>query len=148
MALRYSDLIDLLPRRLQGRFESLGGYVETVLHEYEEKIPAQHRLRREDVQIIKLGVFIYALQEFLREGSRAAAKAVDEFQALGVSGFRVGSSLFEGRNENVVRGGKLAQALRVAVGNPEILSIIDRTSRMRDLIVELIRRQRSERRLG
>lgn len=148
MAPRYSDLIDLLPRRLKGRFESLGSYVDAILHEYEEKIPKPRRLKSEDIQVIKLAVFIYALQEFFREGTRAASRAVDEFQALGVSGFTVGSSLFEGRNENVVRGDRLAEALRQTISDTKILSIIDRTSRMRDLVIELIRRQRSERRLG
>jgi hypothetical protein len=120
---RYSDLVDLLPWRLKGRFESLGSYVDAVLHEHEEKIPKQRQLKNEDIQVIKLAVFIYALQDFFREGTRAAARAVDVFQALGVPGFTVGSSLFEGRNENVVRGDRLAQALWQAIGDTEILSI-------------------------
>jgi hypothetical protein len=140
---RYSDLIDLLPRRLKTRFESIGGFVDAVIREREDNLPKQRRLKSDDIGIIKLAVLIFALQEFFREGSRAAVLAVDEFQALGVPGFKVGSSLFEGKNENVLRGYELADALRKAVSDPEILSAIDRTSRMRDLVLDLMRRVRT-----
>ncbi len=137
--MNYSDLIDLLPRRLKTRFESIGAFVDAVVQEREGNLPRERRLRSEDLGTIKLAVFIYALQEFLREGSAAAVKAVDEFEDLGIPGFQVGSSLFVGRNENVVRGYELAEALRKAVSDPAILSAIDRTSRMRDLILDLMR---------
>ena len=140
--MRYSDFIDLLPRRLKTRFESIGAFVDAVVQEREDSLPKEKRLKNDDIGIIKLAVLIFALQEFFREGSRAAVRAVDEFQALGVPGFKVGSSLFEGRNENVVRGDKLAEALREAVSDPEILSAIDRTPRMRDLVLDLMRRVR------
>jgi hypothetical protein len=140
--MRYSDFIDLLPRRIKTRFESIGSFVDTVIQERERTVPSDRRLKRDDIRVIKLAVFIFALQEFLREGSRAASIAVDEFKALGVTGFKVGSSLFEGRNENVVRGDELAKALRSAVGDTEILSAIDRAPRMRDLIINLMGRAR------
>lgn len=140
--MRYSDLIDLLPRRLKTRFESIGAFVDAVVEEREVNIPKTRRLRSDDIVTIKLAVFIFALQEFFREGSRAAVLAVEEFQALGVTGFKVGASLFEGRNENVVRGYELAEALREAVGDPEVLSAIDHASRMRDLVLDLMRRIR------
>ena len=78
--------------------------------------------------------------EFFREGSRAAVAAVDEFHNLGVPGFQVGSSVFEGRNENVVRGDRLAETLRSAVADPELLSAINRANRMRDLVIDLLHR--------
>jgi hypothetical protein len=113
-----------------------------VLNKPEEAASRERRLKGEDIQTIKLAVFIYALEEFFREGSLAAEKAVDEFKALGVRGFTVGPSLFEGRNENVIRGQQLAHALRAAVNDPELLSVIDQASTMRNLVLELRRRLR------
>jgi hypothetical protein len=140
--MRYSDLIDLLPRRLKNRFESIGVFVDAVVQEREDSIPKERHLKSNDVGTIKLAVLIFALQEFFREGSSAAIRAVDEFKTLGVPGFKVGSSLFEGRNENVMRGYELAEALRRAVGDPEVLSAIDHASRMRDLVLDLMGRLR------
>jgi hypothetical protein len=140
--MKYSDVVDLIPRRLRTRFESLGGFVDAVVQEREGNLPRERRLASEDLGAIKLAVLVFALQEFFREGSTAAAMAVDEFHALGLRGFQVGSSLFEARNENVVRGDELAKALRSAIDDPEVLLAIDRASRMRDLVLDLMRRVR------
>jgi hypothetical protein len=70
-------------------------YVDAVIQEREETIPKRKRLTSEDIAIIKLAVFIFALQEFFREGSRAAIQAVDEFEVLGVRGFTVVRACFK-----------------------------------------------------
>ena len=79
-----------LPRSIRQRFDGLGKYVESVLDEAGLRV----KLERDAIQQIQIIVFAQALNEFLRDGSEAAATAVDALAAFGVEGFRVGSELF------------------------------------------------------
>ena len=139
----YSDVVALMPQQMRQRFVSLGGYVQAVVNEEEEGMPRGLRLSRESVQTLKLAVLVFTLEHLFREGSRAARSAVREFERLDLPGFQVGSQTFEGENENVVRGDKLAMALRDAFSRESVIATeIGRAHGVRDLVVNLGKRLR------
>jgi hypothetical protein len=108
----YRELVNQLPHRLRVRFESLSAYVKSIIDEEEQNVPDTKKLNQDAVQSIQLLVFAHTLNHFFQEGSRAARSAVATFEALGVSGFTVGSTTFEGDNENVQRGDVLSRELQ------------------------------------
>ncbi|MEQ1763858.1 MAG: hypothetical protein ABL984_12030 [Pyrinomonadaceae bacterium] len=67
--------------------------------------------------------YIFLAHKTFVEGSRAAKNAVDTFRELGIPGFQIGSAYFSGRNEEVVRGDRLAKELLSEV-EPRVRSII------------------------
>lgn len=108
----YSQLINKLPYRLKARFESLGGYVQSLIDDQETKTAGGRHLSDDETSLIKVLIFIGTLDGFFREGSAAARSAVSSFEKLGMKGFRVGTTAFEGENENVRRGDTLSSQLR------------------------------------
>lgn len=112
-----SELLKTLPPNLSKRFEGLVQYVKLILEE--EGIAK--RLKPEQIEVIQITILVESLADFMEEGSRAAAAAVDAFTELGVPSFRIGSEEFAGRNEAVTRGVRLSQQLRAAADLPESL---------------------------
>ena len=100
--------VEHLPRSMRLRFDGLGAYTKSILSEAE----VLDDLRAPQIRQIQTVVFLKSLEQFLRDGTEAAASAVDEFQQLGVPGFSVGSDVFTGRNYAVMRGSRLAESLR------------------------------------
>lgn len=131
------DLLSLLPRRLALRFESLGGYVSSVIHEQEELGSRRDRLTRHELRQIQIVVFTHVLHSMFKEGTRAASFAVDALKKLDVPGFRVGTTVFAGRNENVMRGESLARALADFLGDQNLTRQLDTTTSLRKRILEL-----------
>lgn len=111
----YSQIVNMLPYRLKARFESLGGYVQSLIDEQESGVGRRGRLSSDDVAFIKLLVFVGTLDQFFREGSTAARSAVRRFESLGMKSFKVGSTEFKGNNEHVRRGDTLSHQLRTLV---------------------------------
>lgn len=101
----------LLPRTLRLRFDGLGSYVSGVLEE--ERV--DEHLQKADVEVIHLLSFLRSLDELFREGTEAATRAVDAFRGLGIASFSIGSEVFAERNDAVMRGDRLAKALRELV---------------------------------
>src|SRR6185436_5803087 len=99
-----AEIIKQLPQPLQNRFNSLGSYVKAVLEDLERNIKPKNRLSREDVSIIQLAVFIYYLNWFLREGTKAAQGSIETLERFGLEGFSVGSTVFTKDNENTLLG--------------------------------------------
>ena len=150
------ELIQLLPFRMRPRFESLFHYVRTIIQEELQRQREQPSARIEpreqaadqrgqrrhlakvDTQLIQLIVLIYALDQLFVEGTRAAQSAVDRFETLGVPGFVLGSSEFSGRNENVVRGQELSQALRKSIRNRQLLRLMGSARGVKDLVITLM----------
>ena len=108
-----SDWLRGLPHAVRRRFEGLHRYVLAVLDE----VGLSGKLSKVAIEQIQILVFTRSLDEFLRDGSDAATAAVDAFSALGVDSFRVGSELFSGRNQAVMRGELLSTELRAAAAN-------------------------------
>jgi hypothetical protein len=105
------DWLSFLPRTLRLRFEGLGSYVNSVI----EDARLEDELHKEDVEVIHLLSFLRTLDDLFREGTEAATRAVDAFQAIGIANFSIGSETFAGRNDAVMRGENLAVALRTVV---------------------------------
>jgi hypothetical protein len=144
----FSQIVNSLPRPIRLRFDSIGGYVQAIISEEQENVPGAQHLTTEEIEMVKLVVFCYAANRFFKEGSEAARNAADELQRFTIPGFRVGSTHFEGRNRNVMLGDHLATYLiRSFDGSPFQNLILSATS-MTDLVRNLARRIRHERRLG
>lgn len=142
---RLSDIVNMLPYRMRGRFESLGSYVHAIIEEEQQSAEKPFRLSRDEIQQIQLVVVVSRLHDFFREGSGAARNAVGVFDSLGIPGFSVGNTRFEGRNTNVVRGDRLAQSLRKRIDIQRITGLPSRgdsfdSRSVRDLVKDLIKR--------
>lgn len=133
----YRDLINRLPYRLRNRFDSLSGFVKSVIDDHESKLPQRPRLSQNQVRLIQLIVFIHTLDDFLREGTAAARSAAVGFQELGVDGFVVGTTVFSGENENVMRGEVLADRLRLMVADLEVFDAVDSNQGPAQLTLDL-----------
>lgn len=143
-----AEIVDLLPLKLQRRFDSLGGYVQGIIEEERDKREIPVRLSAEDRQVVQLGAFIYMLDGFLRAGSRAAREASSTFESFGLSGFQVGSTHFTSDNMNTRRGEILAQELRAVVLQTSLGPYIRTARSMRDLVSRLIRDMTNEQTMG
>jgi hypothetical protein len=143
-----SQIINGLPRPIRLRFDSLGGYVQGVISEDQENLPAPQHLTQQETEMVKLVVFCYAATRFFKEGSEAARSAVDEFKRFEIPGFQVGSTIFEGRNRNVTLGDTLATDLMRAFEGSPLQHFITSAENMTDLVRALARRIRYERRMG
>jgi hypothetical protein len=126
------------------RFDGIGTYVTALL----EESGLQERLSASNVKKIQLSAFLKLLDEFLRDGTEAAIHAVDAFASLDISGFRIGAQEFEGRNQSVMRGAKLSEALRRALADNEAVRHFVETDRpLREAILSLARTLSNDRRV-
>src|SRR5262249_37533731 len=95
-------VLALLPYRLRNRFTSLSGYVDAAIEQAEDRYSRGHanliRLSDGDREGIRTMALVVAIGRFLQDGTRAASFATDAFSSLGVGGFSVGGTTFEGRN--------------------------------------------------
>lgn len=144
-----ADVLKELPPALKRRFDSLGGFVNAVIREIEERreIPRKRRLTADVRQDIALLVFIASLRHFLREGARAASAAADKAIDLGFSGFTVGAHLFSPGNENTRRGAVLADALWACVEDRRLKNLLDSERSLSKLTEELYAIARNPERL-
>jgi hypothetical protein len=134
-----SEIIGLLPYRIRSRFDSLSTYVAALIAEVREGRTGRVELSRDDVHMIQAVAFIYSIDSFFRDGTRAAAKAVDEFSRLGVTGFMIGNTAFTGRNDNVMLGENLSKVLKNHLGSPRLVRIIERAKGLKMLVGLMVR---------
>lgn len=118
------EILNSLPYRLRSRFEWVGGYVQALIESEETDTTLGRRLTRDEVHSIQLIVFVTSLDFFFREGTSAARGAVNGLAALGVPGFKVGSTEFRGENENVTRGEDVANRLMEYLSGNELFRSI------------------------
>lgn len=137
--LSIGDIVGMMPNALQARFNSLGGYVSMVIKEAEGTDPP---LDKEDIHFIQLAALVFALDHFLRAGTKAARSASVAFESLGAEGFVVGSTPFTSNGVNTVRGERLANALRDAITDEKMRNTITSSPTMRDLVCTLARMRR------
>jgi hypothetical protein len=143
-----AEIVDLLPLKLQRRFDSLGGYVQGIIEEERTQQDISLRLSSEDKQVIQLAAFIYMLDSFFRAGSRAAREASSTFERFELSGFQVGSTHFTSDNMNTLRGEVLARELRGVVLQTSLGTYIRSAQSMRDLVSWLVRDIKNEQTMG
>ncbi len=128
------------------RFYTINNYVwkaffpENELNERLRKLDNKELSKKElsrlkdIVSEASLVVFIFLLKRFFTEGSNAAKKAVDIFSELGIEGFHIGSKYFSERNENVIEGDELAEALISTIDDKELLNLINNSTQVYQII--------------
>lgn len=131
-----NELLSGLPKFITTRFQSTSNYVwetlfpkhrlDYLLYKYKSKKERREQYRRFRIvsEEAALMVFIFELNRFFLEGSKAAKNAVDTFRELQVEGFYIGKTLFKDRNENVMMGEKIAESLIQEIKNDEMKKLI------------------------
>jgi hypothetical protein len=102
------------------------------------------KLTDDDTHIIQLAAFIYWINFFLEEGTKAAQAAAETLEKLQVEnskirieGFNVGSTIFTRDNENTLLGRTLAKSLMQSLADTPLLKHIEKATSMRNLIKDL-----------
>lgn len=134
----YSELIRKLPYRLQRRFESFGGYVESVLNENEPQGGWPSSLE-EELDGIKLLAFTFALRTFFKQGTIIAKNTIEVFEDLGAEGFVVGKTDFTRENENTLRGEKLSNLLDEKLEENDLSTLLHEGKSISLIILEIAR---------
>lgn len=132
-----TEIIKLLPRPLQIRFNSIGSFVKAVVEEKEAQGGRKAQLSQEETDLIQLAAFIYSLNWFLTEGTKAAQATISTLDNFGLEGFLIGSTPFEKDNENTMRGKILAEAMMQNIGDPNLARRIQQATSMTSLIINL-----------
>src|SRR5437879_6009362 len=114
----FSEILNRLPPRIRTRFGGIQAYAKAIVEADEESLPRRQRTPTQEVQQIQVLTQLVLLDRFFRRATEVARQAVLELEAIGVPGFSVGSTTFEGENEAVRRGASLSEQLRRAV--PEV----------------------------
>ena len=135
-----------LPIFLKKRFSSISGlawqylYPEDkrrrILQKCKDKMKrteAYNGMKEEVNELAKL-LFLFGMYKFFSEGTRAAVKAVDVFKGIDIPGFSVGRDVFEERNENVMRGERLAKEMLDAVGDENTVIMIRESEYMHQIV--------------
>lgn len=137
-----NDVLLLLPYRIRMRFASLANFVTTTIehveNEWRRSRTGVRRLLKSDRDSIQGVVFVVAVSRFLRDGTEAASFAVDAFGSLGAAGFSVGTTEFEGRNTNVMRGEELYQSLQHALANDDVKRLCESTTPLGRIVKDLV----------
>lgn len=140
-----SEVMKSAPKYITQRYGSLNSYVWESLYPQaqknkllnkisnEEEKKGELRRMKEVVDEATLLLFIFVTRRFFEEGSEAAKRAVDIFKELGVNEFYLGSTKFEGRNENVLMGEVLANKLFESLPY-EMRSVIAESRFMSDIL--------------
>ena len=139
------------PKFISQRFAAINSYVwnaffpASSLNKHLRRLDTQQQreveLRRlkKIVSEASIAVLIFSLKKFFIDGTEAAIKAVDTFSEFGIEGFQIGSKYFSERNENVLAGQKLADALIDTIDDPELLDLIN-NSKYANQIVDRYRK--------
>ena len=118
-----SDFLIGAPKFITTRFNSVNKYVwQTLFPEQtikEQLIKFKTKSdRRKEISRLKIIsdeastiVFLFLINKFFIEGSKAAKEAVDSFKELNVEGFYIGGNYFSERNEKVLQGDKISEKL-------------------------------------
>ena len=107
-----------------------------ILQKYKNKGERKERYNemKEEVDELAKLLFLFGMYKFFYEGTQAAVKAVDIFREIDIPGFSVGRDIFEKRNENVMRGERLANAMLNAVGNENAVLLIRESEYMYQIV--------------
>ncbi len=135
--MQYSSLVKELPGNLQRRFWSLNRYVRSVVEEEEEGLPRRFRIGRDGIDSITTIIFAVTLSRFLHDGTRAAIRAVDAFEEVGMKSFSIGSAEFSERNENVMLGENLGQLVDKIIDDEGLSALLAGTESIAAMTITL-----------
>lgn len=125
-----------VPAFLKKRFSGMKGLAWQYLYPEDERkrifrklktqIDRKEKFRemKDDIDELSQILFLFGMYKFFNEGTQAAIKAVDVFKEIDIPGFKVGSNIFEERNEVVMRGENLSKIMLNSVSNQDIVIMI------------------------
>lgn len=79
-------------------------------------------------------VFIFLINKFFTEGSKAAMQAVDTFGELKIEGFYIGNSYFSGRNEKVMQGEVISKQLLSSIADDSVRNLITNSNYVSEIL--------------
>jgi hypothetical protein len=148
-----SDNIEGCPRFISSKFGYTRSYVWERLFPDDYRKRALQGIRDKEMRKEKMKnmrrlsdeaallVFIFDVHNYLEEGTRDAELSVDTLKSLGVNGYKIGSSLFSERNENVMMGQTLADEMIRQLGGEEFASTLKQYKDHHDIISEYEKRR-------
>jgi hypothetical protein len=134
-----TEIVRLLPYRLQLRFGNLSRLVAAIIDETHARLNSHARVDRESVEMIQLAALIFSLDHFFRAGTRAARESAETFERFKLTGFRVGTTEFTKNNAATRRGERIANDLRAVVRRTRLRRRIQAAHSMQELIESLVR---------
>ncbi len=138
-------MIEEAPKYLRDRYNSLRNY---AWHSFFPKDTYKNKIKRFNTKkekrefnkkaneiVDEAGAIltIFFMNYFFKEGTRTAIEAVDIFEELNINGFKIGSTTFRERNENVMMGENLSKALREELPD-NLVKIIDQKNHPHEII--------------
>lgn len=141
-----ADVYREIPPVIGNRFRYLRPFVRELIYpteEYESRLRslpssgARKELRNEvrlHIENATLLALVFSLMRLFEEGHRAAVMAVDEFEQVGVSQFRIGNLMFSDRNENVMLGKVLGDALLENIQDTGVRQLILNSKTVSELV--------------
>lgn len=130
-----TDYVRALPRSLATQVLTLSGYVFSIIEDEARRLK-EKKPPREVIGSIQLAALAFELRLAFETGTKTAQTAIAECEDLGVPGFMVGHTLFQGRSPEVLLGKKLAQQLRAQL--PErLVAVMDQATTVREFVLLL-----------
>lgn len=125
--IQLKDVLNKLPPNLRSRVAWGSHFVTEFVKEREKDLAIRRRMPKDELNALQVIFTIWLLERFLRDGTRAAKKAVSAFAEPGVPGFQVGQAVFKEGSDEVSNGEHLADELRTLFAAPEWFDLLDRS---------------------
>lgn len=141
-----TDFLIGAPKFITNRFNSVNKYVwqtlfpEKKIKELLIKLKTKAERRKEIVRLKSISdeasivVFLFLINKFFTEGSKAAKDAVDSFKELKIDGFYIGQNFFSGRNEKVLLGDEISKKLLNSIEDEEVKNLIYKSEYVSEII--------------
>jgi hypothetical protein len=100
----------------------------------DEEVIKNNKLKKENVEKVTVIAFIFVMKKFFDEGYEGIVKTVDTLKDLGVDGFYLGKTFYQGRNENVVLGKNLSDELFESITDESAKSIVLESEKLWEVV--------------
>lgn len=143
-----SDFLTGTPKLLTNRFNSVNKYVwETLFPESVriELIGRKTTKSERKIEIARLRsisdeastlVFLFLINKFFNDGTKAAKQAVDTLRELNVPGFYIGSNFFSERNDKVLQGERIAKILLDSIQDQRVKDLVTKSKYIYEILDE------------
>lgn len=143
-----SEFLNDAPKFITSRFSSINKYVwESLFPESfrEELIKKKKNKkdRKEELSRLKsisdeasIIVFLFLINKFFLDGSKAAKQAVDTLKDLNVDGFYIGQSYFSERNKKVLQGEQIAALMISSIKEETVRNLILKSNYVSEILDE------------
>lgn len=141
-----TDFLSDAPKFITARFNSVNKYVwqtlfpELTVKEQIIKFKSKAERKKEISRLKGISeeastiVFLFLLNKFFTEGSKAARQAVDIFKDLGVDGFFIGGNYFSERNEKVIQGDKISENLLASIKDDKAKELVTNSKYVSEIL--------------